>query len=673
MPPLGFLQTVAYKRIKDMLAADSVPLLVLHAPAGYGKRTIARELLRSLPAKWRFFDTYEDQGGNIVEVVEREHVSGAHAIVATRDDRLFTSLSGAAHIFEKDLRWDDALTEKVLREAGTRPCDIARALAFSRGWPALVLQLAQLARLRMLTDALDHPADFHLRIFREWAYDAMLARLDLRELEAFVRQALSRATDDILLEALREHAPHLLRAAAGRIVEAPDEPVVGFSRVRTLLRCGDSIAALQAAVSRPLGELFDNADILADFNESAILHSPALWLATREIRLTGRRTQSMAELESLPACGGHLAELLKAESNWMQFETATMQETLQNAQAGWDIAKALTIPGQRLEVMWHARLLAAHARATAERATAARLYAEGLALLAGRRLTDSALDMAARAIDIAHECGDELLETVARHFFDEWPTQPDEPSLWQHARRTVQSIHTPQQTRMDQTVLVELLRGTVRERGRLVRLTPSETELLFVLAAAQSGIPVPVPASSGALRVRMNRLRARFDTSVLTNTGSGYSLSATVQIDAFELSRLARASSNGGVQDFAPLHKIRPALQHIAKNPLRIYEWFVPIERVLRQHGTALLRLLAIAASSQKDAAELLLLAQEMYAIDPYDEDALLFAVRAHVLSGDLPAAMEEYQDFTHRMKRDLGIVTSAPYEDLLREAATAI
>src|ERR1700681_422894 len=239
--------------------------------------------------------------------------------------------------------------------------------------------------------------------------------------------------------------------------------------------------------------------------------------------------------------------------------------------------------------------------------------------------------------------------------------------------------------RSSEPIVVQAATGRVRTGGRAIAMQGRERE--FVVALALQAGPVPgaalglllnpdwtEPNAANNAKVYVHRLRATVASDFVVRRDGGYVFGPRVRIDVVEgrelLDRLSRSRITVAQQEREPMIELARQLRSDAPHALREREWFDTAAIGLRRLGHDLVMLIARDALANGDVRDALAVARELTYEEPCDEEAWELFIRALMLLGEHPAAVQGYRFYEASLAKELQARPSAHLRRLLGEAA---
>jgi DNA-binding SARP family transcriptional activator len=163
------------------------------------------------------------------------------------------------------------------------------------------------------------------------------------------------------------------------------------------------------------------------------------------------------------------------------------------------------------------------------------------------------------------------------------------------------------------------------------------------------------------LKVYVHRIRTKFGTRRIVDThGSGYRLGLDVRVDVRSLEALARKRNDGSLRlDAAQLRNVEHAFEGFRERRYRRLEMldqFAELERRLIATGVELGRVLVHEALDAGDGPRALAIAEQLVAIDPYDDVATELLIRAQLKLGRGDAAASHFRRFCRTLHDELNL-----------------
>ncbi|HUN29157.1 MAG TPA: BTAD domain-containing putative transcriptional regulator [Alphaproteobacteria bacterium] len=230
-------------------------------------------------------------------------------------------------------------------------------------------------------------------------------------------------------------------------------------------------------------------------------------------------------------------------------------------------------------------------------------------------------------------------------------------------------------------IVLEILKGSTRVDGELVRVSGRELELLAAIAqrreptlrgrlAAMLWPDLDDFAARNALSVCLHRLRAHLGREdAVEREADGYRLHVDAFVDVWEIDRAAlalRSRDRLREGDRAMLGRAWERLRDERAGALERWEWFAPVAQRMDDLRTAIAHRLAADALERGDPDAALAYASDVIAHDPCDEPAREVAIRAHLAVGDRAAALRTYRQYRDVLKSELQVEPSATLSALV-------
>ncbi|GAC1406994.1 MAG: hypothetical protein NVSMB64_13310 [Candidatus Velthaea sp.] len=228
---------------------------------------------------------------------------------------------------------------------------------------------------------------------------------------------------------------------------------------------------------------------------------------------------------------------------------------------------------------------------------------------------------------------------------------------------------------------ISVLEGSVRCGGREVKLAERELELLFALARRREAVTREELAellwpdrdedsTRNLLKVHLHRLRGHLgDDEAIERTRDGLRLCEDAQVDIWEFEgalSVRHAGDIGTEAERDALMAIHVRFAHDLPKRLLAWEWFAPVERMLRELRCEVARRLARYALAQGRNDEALDLAHDMIQHDACDEAAREIAIEAHMQKGDRASALRTYRQYRDVLFAELQCDPSASLREML-------
>jgi DNA-binding SARP family transcriptional activator len=230
-------------------------------------------------------------------------------------------------------------------------------------------------------------------------------------------------------------------------------------------------------------------------------------------------------------------------------------------------------------------------------------------------------------------------------------------------------------SRAERVLVVDLAAGEVLRGGEPVRTSEGTTQLLMLLAV-HHGTNRDVltdtlwpdldgDAAANALKACIHRARTQLDDSeVIVVSKSTYRLGPDVHSTYEEI--LGTAATTGPLSDGMRaefLELFDRLSKGLAANRLP-WDWFVPYAREMTDAMRTLGEKLGKEALDRGDVHTALQVARRLAGVDPFDEASRELVLRAYARLGNRTAALREYEEFSEKLRRELG---AAPSERLRR------
>jgi len=216
---------------------------------------------------------------------------------------------------------------------------------------------------------------------------------------------------------------------------------------------------------------------------------------------------------------------------------------------------------------------------------------------------------------------------------------------------------------------VELLRGTIRVRGKDVALPERELALVLALARRPEATSrealtevlwpeLAEAAGRNALHVCLHRLRQRLgDEGAIVRSTSGYRLCDEARVDLWDITRevtTLRARDASPERDIRELGDLNCRLKLENVERFAGAEWFRSVERRVHELRSEVVRRLAALALEREQVAEALTLAHEIVEHDPCDEAANEILIAAYLQRGDRAAALRQFRSHRDALRDEL-------------------
>jgi DNA-binding SARP family transcriptional activator/tetratricopeptide (TPR) repeat protein len=209
---------------------------------------------------------------------------------------------------------------------------------------------------------------------------------------------------------------------------------------------------------------------------------------------------------------------------------------------------------------------------------------------------------------------------------------------------------------------IRLASGTVVRDGTVVALAPRERDLVHALLGPERATrerlidalwPDRAPAdAANALRVTLHRLRAKLGPGqTVERMGEAFRLDPSVRVDLIRVERALRRREAG---DLDVLAAFVDDVRRSSALPPAERPWSGAIElRLGRATQSAALRL-AESYLIAGEPARALDYAAWLCELEPFDEEAIVLAVRAWRAAGDATAARRVRDDYAARLRTEL-------------------
>jgi DNA-binding SARP family transcriptional activator/tetratricopeptide (TPR) repeat protein len=209
---------------------------------------------------------------------------------------------------------------------------------------------------------------------------------------------------------------------------------------------------------------------------------------------------------------------------------------------------------------------------------------------------------------------------------------------------------------------LRLASGTVVRDGAVVALAPRERDLVHALLAPERATrekliealwPDRSPAdAANALRVTLHRLRAKLGPGqTVERTGEAFGLDPSVRVDLICVERALRRREAG---DLEMLAAFVDDVRRSSALPPAERPWSGAIERRLERAAQSAALRLAESYLIAGEPARALDYAAWLCELEPFDEEAIVLAVRAWRAAGDATAARRVRDDYAARLRTEL-------------------
>ena len=216
--------------------------------------------------------------------------------------------------------------------------------------------------------------------------------------------------------------------------------------------------------------------------------------------------------------------------------------------------------------------------------------------------------------------------------------------------------------------------GIVRVRGASVRLSATESALLFSIARRRQPSTreelidlvwgeAPPQQVQNAFNVALHRLRRRLGGNDAIVYGDlGYALCESAVVDLVSLEALKRTSARAGTfgdAELAALQRVYDSWRgSFARNADR-HEWLEATSYRARSLAAELGIAFGRNALQRGEHATALEIAEDLIEADPCDEQATELALHALLQRGDRSAALRVYRRYALELRRELGVQPS--------------
>jgi DNA-binding SARP family transcriptional activator len=227
-------------------------------------------------------------------------------------------------------------------------------------------------------------------------------------------------------------------------------------------------------------------------------------------------------------------------------------------------------------------------------------------------------------------------------------------------------------SRMNDRIEINVCAGTAYRGAREIALTDGEFAVVAAFALQRRHLsregwcdrlwPDRDGASSGRLlKVYVHRVRAKFGTDAVIEThAGGYRIGAGVRVDVSSLETLARSRwSSARPLDAAQRRNVQRAFDGITARRferLARLSDYPAVERRCLAIGGELGRLLIDDALARSAIAYAVSVAEDLAALDPYDEAAAELLIRAQLQAGRHELASRTFRAFCRTLRDDLDL-----------------
>jgi DNA-binding SARP family transcriptional activator len=258
---------------------------------------------------------------------------------------------------------------------------------------------------------------------------------------------------------------------------------------------------------------------------------------------------------------------------------------------------------------------------------------------------------------------DALKELVAARL----PNSPDTATVFLQRLPIRNSSSDSEHDVSTNELVVCVATGELQRDGRRVKVSEGTLQLLLFLAVyGNVGRNVIVDnlwpeldgdAGSNALKICVHRVRSQLgDASAIVVEKSMYSLGKNVRSSYPHIERLAGIMAYPLSNDvFTEVSDVFDRLTRGLVSARASWDWFRPITRSLLDAVSALGTRLAQYELERDNPQMALQVARRMSGVDPLDEGARTLAIQAYLHMEKSAAALAEFREFSHLLKRELG------------------
>lgn len=256
------------------------------------------------------------------------------------------------------------------------------------------------------------------------------------------------------------------------------------------------------------------------------------------------------------------------------------------------------------------------------------------------------------------------------------PPPPDDETVAVEMLAVEFEAHAPALPKIQ----IDVITGCVRKDGAEVPVRGATLALLVLLATEPRDVSTEAlcerlyPGSDraqayDALKMAIYRARKQLGArGVIETTQRGYRLAESVVVDVRFLGQIVRAVRTRSLAK-AIANRLETIFEQLVAGRPAAYaawEWFAPVERILRD-GAREIGLYAADRCLREGSVERALdFAQQLAALDPLDETAHELYVRVHLARGDRASALQVYRRYAEDLQAQHGMDPSPALRALM-------